>query len=65
MSWPDLASNFFKAVIALIGAMVMDYALLDGRMTRQAVTGLERMADDMPVQLNRLVKSAINIDWNR
>ncbi len=65
MSWPDLASNFFKAVIALIGAMIMDYTLLEGRMTRQAVTGLERMADDVPVQLNRLIRSAINIDWKR
>ena len=65
MSWPDLASRFFKAVIALIGAIVVDYAFLEGRMTRQAVTGLERMADDAPVQFNRLIKSAINIDWSR
>jgi hypothetical protein len=39
----------------------MDYTFLNRRMTRQAVTGIERMAADAPV----LVTSALNINWNR
>ena len=48
MSWSDLASRAFKTALALISAIVMDYAFLNGRMTRQAVTGIERMAADAP-----------------
>jgi hypothetical protein len=33
MIWSDLASRFFKIAIALLSAVVMDYAFLDGRMT--------------------------------
>jgi hypothetical protein len=65
MFWSDLASRAFKTVIALVGAIVMDYAFLDGRMTRQAVKGLERMASDAPVLVDRLVTSALNIKWDR
>jgi hypothetical protein len=43
----------------------MDYAFLNGRMTRQAVTGIERMAVDAPVLIDRLVTSALNIRWDR
>jgi len=65
MSWSDLASRAFKTALALISAIVMDYAFLNGRMTRQAVTGIERMAADAPVLIDRLVTSALNIKWNR
>jgi hypothetical protein len=65
MSWSDLASHAFKTALALISAIVMDYAFLNGRMTRQAVTGIERMAADAPVLLDRLVTSALNIKWDR
>jgi hypothetical protein len=34
-------------------------------MTRQAVTGIERMAADAPVLIDRLVTSALNIRWDR
>ena len=65
MSWSDLASRAFKTALALISAIVMDYAFLNGRMTRQAVTGIERMAADAPVFIDRLVTSALNIKWDR
>jgi hypothetical protein len=65
MSWSDLASRAFKTALALISAIVMDYAFLNGRMTRQAVTGIERMAADAPVLIDRLVTSALNIKWER
>jgi hypothetical protein len=57
MAWSDLFSRFFKTILALVGAIVMDYALLDGRMTRQAVAGLERLADDAPSLIDRLITS--------
>ena len=65
MSWSDLASRAFKTALALISAIVMDHAFLNGRMTRQAVTGIERMAADAPVLIDRLVTSALNIKWDR
>ena len=65
MSWSDLASRAFKTALAPISAIVMDYAFLNGRMTRQAVTGIERMAADAPVLIDRLVTSALNIKWDR
>jgi hypothetical protein len=65
MVWLDLASRAFKALLALVSAVVMDYAFLNGRMTRQAVTGIERMAADAPVLIDRLVTSALNIRWDR
>jgi hypothetical protein len=65
MFWSDLASRTFKTVIALVGAVVMDYAFLDGRMTHQSVKGLERMANDAPILIDRLVTSALNIKWDR
>ena len=65
MVWSDLASRAFKALLALVSAVVMDYAFLNGRMTRQAVTGIERMAADAPVLIDRLVTSALNIGWDR
>ena len=65
MTWSDLASRAFKTVIALISAIVMDYAFLNGRMTRQAVAGIERMANDAPVLVDRLVTSALSIKWDR
>jgi hypothetical protein len=65
MFWSALASRAFKTAIALIGAIVMDYAFLNGRMTRQAVAGIERMAADAPVLIDRLVASALNIKWDR
>jgi hypothetical protein len=65
MSWSDLASRAFKTALALISAIVMDYAFLNGPMTRQAVTGIERMAADAPVLIDRLVTSALNIKWDR
>jgi hypothetical protein len=65
MSWSDLASRAIKTALALISAIVMDYAFLNGRMTRQAVTGIERMAADAPVLIDRLVTSALNIKWDR
>ena len=65
MVWSDLASRAFKALLALVSAVVMDYAFLNGRMTRQAVTGIERMAADAPVLIDRLVTSALNIKWDR
>ncbi|MFL5207443.1 MAG: hypothetical protein ACJ8AR_16400 [Microvirga sp.] len=65
MVWSDLASRAFKALLALVSAVVMDYAFLNGRMTRQAVTGIERMAADAPVLIDRLVTSALNIRWDR
>ncbi|WP_404288890.1 hypothetical protein ACD578_23225 [Microvirga sp. RSM25] len=65
MVWSDLASRAFKALLALVSAVVMDYAFLNGRMTRQAVTGIERMAVDAPVLIDRLVTSALNIRWDR
>ncbi|MBM6579068.1 hypothetical protein ILT44_02640 [Microvirga sp. BT689] len=65
MFWSDLASRAFKTAIALTSAIVMDYAFLDGRMTRQAVKGIERMAADAPVLIDRLVTSALNIKWDR
>jgi len=43
----------------------MDYAFLNGRMTRQAVAGIERMAADAPVLIGRLVTSALTIKWDR
>jgi hypothetical protein len=65
MTWSDLASRVFKTAIALISAIVMDYAFLNGRMTRQAVAGIECMAADAPVLVDRLVTSALNIKWDR
>ncbi|EIM27017.1 hypothetical protein [Microvirga lotononidis] len=65
MTWSDLAARVFKAAIALVSAVVMDYAFLNGRMTRQAVTGIERMAADAPVLIDRLVTSVLNIKWER
>ena len=65
MSWSDLASRAFKTALALISAIVMDYAFLNGRMTRQAVAGIERMAADAPVLIDRIVTSALNIKWDR
>ncbi|MBO1904200.1 hypothetical protein KHP60_05530 [Microvirga sp. 3-52] len=65
MVWPDFASRAFKTLLALVSAVVMDYAFLNGRMTRQAVTGIERMAADAPVLVDRLVTSALNIKWDR
>ena len=65
MAWSDIASRAFKTALALVSAIVMDYAFLNGRMTRQAVTGIERMAADAPVLIDRLVASALNIKWDR
>ena len=65
MFWSNLASRTFKTAIALICTVVMDYAFLNGRMTRQAVTGIERMAADAPVLIDRLVTSALNVKWDR
>jgi hypothetical protein len=65
MTWSDLAARVFKTAIALVSAVVMDYAFLNGRMTRQAVTGIERMAADAPVLIDRLVASVLNIKWHR
>lgn len=65
MFWSDLTSRAFKTVLALVSAIVMDYAFLQGRMTRQAVAGIERMAADVPVLIDRLVTSALNIKWDR
>ena len=65
MFWSDLASRAFKTAIALVSAIVMDYAFLQGRVTRQAVAGIERMAADAPVLVDRLVTSALNIKWGR
>ena len=65
MVWSDFASRTFKTLLALVSAVVMDYAFLNGRMTRQAVTGIERMAEDAPVLIDRLVTSALNIKWDR
>jgi hypothetical protein len=65
MVWSDFASRAFKTLLALVSAVVMDYAFLNGRMTRQAVTGIERMAADAPVLIDRLVTSALNIRWDR
>lgn len=65
MSWSDLASRTLKTAIALISAIVMDYAFLNGRMTRQAVTGIERMAADAPVLIDRLVTSILAVRWER
>ncbi|MBA1155513.1 hypothetical protein [Microvirga mediterraneensis] len=61
----DLAARVFKTVIALVSAIVMDYAFLNGRMTRQAVTGIERLAADAPVLIDRLVASILTIKWDR
>jgi hypothetical protein len=65
MVWSDFASRAFKTLLALVSAVVMDYAFLNGCMTRQAVTGIERMAADAPVLIDRLVTSALNIRWDR
>jgi hypothetical protein len=65
MVWSDFASRAFKTLLALVTAVVMDYAFLNGRMTRQAVTGIERMAADAPVLIDRLVTSALNVRWDR
>jgi hypothetical protein len=65
MVWSDFASRAFKTLLALVSAVVMDYAFLNGRMTRQAVTGIERVAADAPVLIDRLVTSALNIRWDR
>jgi len=65
MVWSDFASRAFKTLLALVSAVVMDYAFLNGRMTRQAVRGIERMAADAPVLIDRLVTSALNIRWDR
>jgi hypothetical protein len=65
MVWTDLASRAFKTLLALVSAVVMDYAFLNGRMTRQAVTGIERMAADAPILIDRLITSALNIKWDR
>ncbi|WP_262030412.1 hypothetical protein [Microvirga sp. Mcv34] len=65
MTWSDLAARIFKTAIALVTAIVMDYAFLDGRMTRQAVMGIERMAADAPILVDRLVTSVLNIKWDR
>ncbi|HWK80480.1 MAG TPA: hypothetical protein VNP95_06915 [Thermomicrobiales bacterium] len=65
MIWSDFAGRIFKTAIALVSAVVMDYAFLNGRMTRQAVTGIERMAADAPVLIDRLVTSVLNIKWER
>ena len=65
MSWSDLASRAFKTALALISAIVMDYAFLNGRMTRQTVAGIERMAADAPVLIDRIVTSALNVKWDR
>jgi hypothetical protein len=61
MSFSDLASRAFKAVLALVSTIVMDYAFLDGRMTRKAVAGIERAAADAPVLIDRLVTSLVNV----
>ncbi|MGO4526748.1 hypothetical protein AB4097_18035 [Microvirga sp. 2MCAF35] len=65
MIWSDLAGRIFKTAIALVSAVVMDYAFLNGRMTRQAVTGIEHMTADAPVLIDRLVASIPNIKWDR
>ena len=65
MFWSDLALRAFKTAIALVSAIVMDYAFLNGRMTRQAVAGIERMASDAPALIDRLVASALNVKWDR
>jgi hypothetical protein len=65
MTWADLASRAFKTAIALVSAIVMDYAFLNGRMTRHAVAGIERMATDAPALIDRLVTSAPTIKWDR
>ena len=65
MAWSDFASRAFKTLLALVSAVVMDYAFLNGRMTRQAVTGIERMAADAPVLIDRIVTSTLNIKWDR
>ena len=65
MVWTDLASRAFKTLLALVSAVVMDYAFLNGRMTRQAVAGIERMTADAPILIDRLITSALNIKWDR
>jgi hypothetical protein len=65
MVWSDLASRAFKTALALVSAVVMDYAFLNGRMTRQAVTGIERMVADAPILIDRIVTSTLNMKWNR
>jgi len=65
MTWSDLASRAFKTVIALVSAIVMDYTFLNGQMTRRAVAGIERMAADAPVLIDRVITSALNIKWDR
>jgi hypothetical protein len=62
MSWPDLASHFFKIVILVVALMAVDYAFLDGRNTRQAVVELERMAGDAPAEFNHLIRNAIKFN---
>jgi hypothetical protein len=57
----DYASRFLKTVLALVSAVVMDYAFLQGRMTRQAVAGIERAAADAPILLDRVLTSLLNI----
>lgn len=61
MSLSDFASRAFKTVLALVSTIVMDYAFLNGRMTRQAVAGIERAAADAPVLLDRVVTSLVNV----
>jgi hypothetical protein len=54
MVWSDFASRAFKTLLALVSAVVMDYAFLNAR-----------MAADAPVLIDRLVTSALNIRWDR
>jgi len=61
----DIASRFVKAAVALVSAVVMDYAFLQGRMTRQAVAGIERAAADAPVLVDRVLTSVLNVKLER
>ncbi len=61
----DFASRFFKTALALVSAVLMDYALLEGRMTRQAVAGIERAAADAPVLFDRVLTSVMNVKLER
>ncbi|MBM6594735.1 hypothetical protein [Microvirga pudoricolor] len=65
MTLPDIATRLFKSVLALVGAIAMDYAFLQGRMTRQAVAGFERAAADAPVLVDRLLTSIRTIRFDR
>lgn len=61
----DFASRFVKAALAFASAVVMDYAFMQGRMTRQAVAGIERAAADAPVLVERVVTSLLNVKFER